>query len=251
MAIAPELLRRIEDRGGLDQTVRVLSLDTRAAARFVSRFESLLSPDEIDRANRFHFDHSRASYIVTRGTLRILLGRYLGVEPRGVALQYGANGKPGLRAADPLRFNVSHSGHLAAFAFTSACEAGIDIEEIRPMSDLDEVAQRFFCPEEAEEVSSMPAGERDIAFFRCWTRKEAYIKADGRGLAIALDSFRVSIGPEARFIHEPEGKYGARGWLIRDLHLAPGYAAAVAYGDFAGTVETLPVLEPAVILELR
>ena len=102
-----------------------------------------------------------------------------------------------------MRFNISHSGGLAVFAFTLDCEVGVDVEEIRELKDLAEIAARFFCAEETAELMSLPADQRTAAFFRCWTRKEAYIKAIGDGLSAPLDGFAVTLGRDepARLIH--------------------------------------------------
>ena len=108
-----------------------------------------------------------------------------------VEIRYGPNGKPVIQG--PVRFNVSHSGSVAAFAFAVGCELGLDVEEIRPFADLAAVAAQFFSPEEAAELAKLPRAEQELAFFRCWTRKEAYVKAVGTGLSAPLHDFQVSL----------------------------------------------------------
>src|SRR5208282_2181592 len=119
--------------------------------------------------------------------LRVLLGHYLGVAPGGIEFSYGPKGKPRLAAPVDVRFNISHSGGLALFAFTLDCEIGVDVEHIRPLRDMQEIASRFFCAEEATELMSLPAHGREQAFYLCWTRKEAYLKAVGEGLSEPID----------------------------------------------------------------
>src|SRR5262249_20133919 len=153
-------------------------------------FRSILAPDEKERAARFHFEHLRSAFIAARGVLRCLLGGYLNRHPGRVQFRYGARGKPALEPDAGIEFNLAHSGGLAVLAFASGCPIGVDLEQIRPIPELREIAARFFCAEEAAEIASLPSGERQRSFFRCWTRKEAYIKATGDGLSAPLDQFR-------------------------------------------------------------
>jgi 4'-phosphopantetheinyl transferase len=197
-----------------------------------ARALSLLSPEETARAERFHFDRHRRAFVLGRAALRALLASYLRVEPREVGFAYGPQGKPTL--ADPecsLRFNVSNSGNLAACAFTSGCEIGVDVEQHRALHDMEHIAHRFFSPEEAAELLELRAAEKTAAFFHCWTRKEAYIKAMGGGLSIPLDSFRVTLQPgiAARMVSLGGSGEAARGWTLHDFDPAPDYEGAIAY----------------------
>jgi 4'-phosphopantetheinyl transferase len=198
----------------------------------VAQLESLLTPDERDRAGRFHFDRLRHSFILARGSLRLLLGRYLGAAPAGVRFAYGEKGKPAL--ADPssrLHFNASHSGGIALCAFTLDCEIGVDVEQMRPLPDMQGIARRFFCAEESGELMALPEHQREAAFFRCWTRKEAYIKAIGDGLSAPLDGFAVTLRPDepARLKHIANNTAAGEAWTLQNAEASPGYAAAVAY----------------------
>ena len=212
----------------------------------------LLAPDEMDRAGRFRFAHLRRSFILARGVLRILLGRYLNAAPGDIEFSYGSKGKPALAAGNRLQFNASHTGDLALFAFTLDCEIGVDVEAIRPMPDIERVAKRFFCAEETEELMSLPAGQREHGFFLCWTRKEAYIKATGDGLSTPLDAFRVTLlpGAAAGMIHLERDLIAAQAWTLHDLALAPGYAAALAYRDSPRPLETFPFFNPKQLLDI-
>jgi 4'-phosphopantetheinyl transferase len=193
---------------------------------------SCLSPDEIARFERFYFDRHRRAFALGRAALRILLGRYLGIEPADVGFVYGDQGKPALADAScPLRFNVSNSGDFAAYAFTTACEIGVDIEQHRAVHDFENIAQRFFSPEETSDLMSLPAADRTSAFFHCWSRKEAFIKVMGGGLSIPLHSFRVSLRPgdEPRMISLDGSAEAARAWTLHTFDAAPEYAGAIAY----------------------
>jgi 4'-phosphopantetheinyl transferase len=229
----------------------VWPVSIQAPESIVQQFQLLLAPDEADRAARFRFDHLRSSYILGRGALRILLGRYLNSPPQDLAFRYGSRGKPALGAPVRLQFNASHSGDLALFAFTMDREIGVDVEAIRLMPDLEDIAKRFFCAEETAELMSLPAGQREHAFFLCWTRKEAYIKGTGEGLSTPLDAFRVVLRPgdPAGIVHLAGDPAGARAWTLHDLRPAPGYAAALAYCDSARPFQLFKSVNPKQLLD--
>jgi 4'-phosphopantetheinyl transferase len=214
------------------RSIHVWPVLTTAPNAVVTRLESILAADELNRAGRFRFAHLRHSFILARGALRILLGAYLDRPPSAIQFQYGSKVKPSLATAFP-RFNASHSGDLAVFAFTANCEIGVDVDQIRPVPDMQDIANRFFCTEEAAELTSLPPDQQEQAFFLCWTRKEAYIKAIGDGLSAPLDNFHVTMQPgqPARFIHVEHDANAANDWKLYDLQLAPNYSAALAYRD--------------------
>ncbi len=201
-----------------------------------SRVQSLqhtLTPDEQNRAARFHFERDRRHFVVARGVLRAILGRYLGVQPHQLRFCYSTYGKPALVAApgqDTLSFNLSHSGGLALCAITRGRQVGIDLERIRTDVEHEHIAERFFSSQENAALRALPPALRAEAFFNCWTRKEAYIKASGEGLSLPLDQFDVSLVPG-----EPAALLDARGdaqeatrWSLRALSPGVGYAAALA-----------------------
>lgn len=174
-------------------------------ASVVTQLETTLSQDEKERAARFHFDRDRSHFIVARGVLRNLLGRYLAQNPGDIRFRYGPHGKPSLiaRKGDPaIQFNLSHSQGIAIYAFGYERELGVDVESIRREVAGEDIAQRFFSTHEMQELLAIPAEQRAEGFLLCWTRKEAYIKARGEGLQIPLNSFDVSLTPgePARFL---------------------------------------------------
>ncbi len=191
-----------------------------------------LSPDEEARAGRFRFDEHRQAFIFSRGVLRALIGRMEGINPAQIRFSYGAKGKPALAdPARPLRFNLSHSAGLAAYAFAVGCEIGVDVEQVRPVPDMRDIAARFFAPEETSEVMHLSESDISLGFFNCWTRKEAYIKAVGDGLSVPLDSFRVTLRPgvEAAMLTLGGDTEQAKAWTIQAFTPAPGFVAALAY----------------------
>ncbi len=200
---------------------------------YVAQLARTLSPDERTRAERFHFERDRRRYIVGRGTLRAILGLYLDVDPRQLQFRYGSHGKPHLSeesGGGAMQFNLAHSHEMALFAFARGRGLGIDLEWIKPLSDLEQIAASFFSRRENMVLQTLPRKQRSEAFFNCWTRKEAYLKATGDGLARPLEHFDVSLAPgkAARLLHvEGDPQESAR-WFLRALMPAPGYAAALA-----------------------
>jgi 4'-phosphopantetheinyl transferase len=211
----------------------------------VERCSAILSPDERARAQRFVFERHRRAYALSRGILRVLLGRYISLQPADIQFSYGSKGKPYLlEFARQIRFNCSHSDGMALYAMTRHCDLGIDIEKIRPLQEMEQLAQRFFCPEEVHELLSLKPAEREAAFFRCWSRKEAYIKAVGDGLSIPLDGFRVTLvpGDPVEFIHLGNDRDLAREWTLHDFTAIASYAAAIAYHEAPRPLRSAPVM---------
>ena len=196
--------------------------------------ESLLSPDERKRAVRFYFDIDRARFIAARGRLRQILATYLSSDPAALVFSYNAHGKPFLDGQE-LRFNLSHSGTKAVYAIAQGRELGVDIERIQPEFAKERIPEMFFSPGEAAALRSLPSDAQTEAFFRCWTRKEAYVKARAEGLSMALDSFDVSLGPDepARFLRNGEG------WSIYSFRVEPDYLGAIVAEGTGWTVQTI------------
>ena len=189
-----------------------------------------LSLDERARAERFHFDVHRHHFIVGRGLLRWLNGRYLQIPPQDIQFSYGAYDKPILVTEPDLQFNVSHSheGLLIAFGWETA--VGVDIEYVnRKMDDMDTIARRYFAPVESAAYLTVAESEKPDAFFNCWTRKEAFIKAVGEGLSLPLDEFEVSLlpGEPARLLKVRGSEQEAARWSMRSFDPFAGYRAAL------------------------
>jgi 4'-phosphopantetheinyl transferase len=189
-----------------------------------------LDPGERQRAARFHFARDRDRFIVGRGTLRALLARYLGGAPARLGFSYGPHGKPALsgEVAD-VRFNLSHAAGVALYAVAVGREVGIDVEAVRPDFATDQIAERFFSPAERQALRGVEGESRGAAFFACWTRKEAYIKARGQGLSLPLDSFDVTLVPgEPAALLATRDDPGQRDrWWLSALDAGPGFAAAL------------------------
>ena len=181
-------------------------------------FAEVLSKDERDRANRFLFERDRRRFTIARGRLRQILGLYLQRPPGQIAFSYNGFGKPAAEGSGPLRFNLSHSGDLAVYAFTAGREIGVDIELVKPGFQIEAIPERFFALAEASRLRSLAPAEQLDAFFECWTRKEAYVKARAEGLSIRLDSFEVTLGPgePAAFLRN------AAGFSMASFRLPPG-----------------------------
>jgi 4'-phosphopantetheinyl transferase len=199
----------------------------------IQHYREFLAANEIERADRYHFAKDRNRFTVARGVLRQLLGTYLNLDPREIRFVYGPQGKPDLappQSSSGLRFNLSHSGEVALLAVSRNLELGVDVEQIRADFASGEIATRFFSPEECAKLETIAAPESADAFFNCWTRKEAYIKARGLGLFIPLDSFEVAFAPgeEPALLQVKSGDDLASRWRFHALHPGPGYKAALA-----------------------
>lgn len=202
----------------------------------MGRGREVLSGDERERASRFHVEHARNAFILTRSTLRVLLGVYLNQAPQSILFRLTQYGKPYLDEAFELHFNVSHTDGLALVAFARKRRLGVDVEKIRPQPDALKLARRFFSQREREQLESLSAAQLPAAFFRCWSRKEAYIKARGEGLSLPLNEFDVSadLNPSPILLATRPDPGEAQRWLLRDLPVPSGYAAAVAVFRGAG-----------------
>ena len=202
---------------------------------FTSRADpslALPSTDEHQRADRFKFERGRKRYIAGRRFLRTLLSAYLQNDLKGVGFDYSPNGKPSLGNgynAGKIRFNVSHSDKMAAFAFVRGREVGVDIEQIQQDISVEEIAGRFFSQAEQAAFAEVPEELKQEAFFLCWTRKEAFVKAKGNGLSLPLDQFDVSLRPgqPAQLMGtrpDPEERHR---WSMCELNVGLDYAAAL------------------------
>ena len=211
-----------------DRSVHVWRAELDVGDTGTARFAATLSADERLRAARFHFARDRDRFTVGRGVLRSLLGGYLGVAPAALAFAYGDHGKPAL-VGGGLHFNVSHSAGVALYAVARAREVGVDVEGHRADFATAEIAERFFSPAERAALRALPVEARCAAFFACWTRKEAYIKARGVGLSLALDAFDVSLAPgEPAALLATRDDPGARDrWSLQALDPGPDLAGAV------------------------
>lgn len=199
---------------------------------------AILSADEIERAERFRFDTDRERFVIAHGILREILSAYTATPAVSLRFVTGAHGKPALDGGSEIRFNLSHAGNQVFYAVTLDREVGIDVERIRPDRDHAAIAQRFFSPEERHCIETLTGEAQAQLFFRLWTRKEAYLKAQGTGISEGLGSF------SAAFTGGPP--FELRGHTLWDLEAPPGYAAAVAV---EGLTQTTVRYQPAGLLQ--
>ena len=209
--------------------VHVWRVELNQPEPLLEKFRETLEEQELDRASRFHFEKHRRHFTAGRGVLRQLLSQYLGTKPEQLRLSYGAYGKPALNGEHKdsrLRFNMSHSHEVALFAFAEDRELGVDVEHIRTDFASEEVARRFFSRREVETFNALPQHDQVAAFFKCWTRKEAFIKVIGKGLSQPLDKFDVTLGQPAALLWV-SGDDASR-WSLYDLEVGGDYAGALA-----------------------
>jgi len=198
-----------------------------------SELEQTLSCEEQARAHRFRLERDRVRYVISHGILRTILGSYTDVEPEALEFCCGINGKPLLSnrfGPETIHFNMSRSHGVAVYAFSRNWDLGIDIEKMEPVPEMDRIVERFFNHLEIKEYYLTPANGRMDAFFRCWTRKEAYLKATGDGLSRSLDTFSVLTARYGapRIAGNGTKQDAPYDWTIRDLPVQEGYVAAIA-----------------------
>jgi 4'-phosphopantetheinyl transferase len=224
---------RIEAPLALAETeVHLWRLNLQATSGATEKWVSVLSADEKARAARYHRDIDRKYFITARAMLRQILGSYLKKDPETLIFAYSEKEKPSLGGAEAgsgIEFNISHSGDLALLAFARSRQIGVDVEQIRRDFDTAKIAARFFSAAEQKQLAALPEEQRSDAFFRCWTRKEAYIKATGKGLSLPLHQFDVSLAPKelnALLATRPDPLERTT-WTMRDIVVPPQYAAAI------------------------
>lgn len=200
----------------------------------LARLANILSTEEQARASRFRFGRHRNRFITARGVLRLILAKYLDCAPDQLDFVYGPNGKPALAgglAESALFFNLAHSEDLALIAVTQLGQIGVDVEQIRAVSDANELVERFFSVRESALFQTLPTNQKDIAFLNLWTRKEAWLKATGEGIAQSLNQVEVTFlpGESARILALPE--QSPPDWALRELIPAAGFIGAIALPD--------------------
>ena len=209
--------------------VHVWKADLDESVARVSEFEASLSDEEIERAELFRLPEPRNRFVISRGILRSLLSRYLNVTPESLSFRYSDSGKPLLAAehtAD-IRFNLTHSGSLVVYAIAQGRDVGIDVEDGNREVSHDRIARRFLAAAEVEQLEAIPGDRRKEAFLRCWTRKEAYVKAKGEGILTSPpSSFAVSLDQPA-LLHVDGDAEEIERWRLEDLSVGDGYVGAV------------------------
>lgn len=209
--------------------VDIWTVPLKTSGAVLEGLKQSLSRDERERALRFYAEKHRDSFAVGRGILRAILGSYISSRPEALIFHYGSKGKPYLKNHSGVQFNLGHSGHRAVYAIASD-ELGVDIELVKPLTDWEKISERFFSRREVEELKMLDPALQTAGFFACWTRKEAYIKATGEGLAAGLNKFYAGAKPsDSEGVIEIEEDQDGRApqWYFKDLRLGDQYAGAV------------------------
>lgn len=206
----------------------------------IDAFNQVLSEDERQKANIFKFEIHREQAIISRGVLRILLGRYLKKSPHELEFGYTEYDKPFLKDESNLQFNVSHSGNRAVFGFVQDVEIGIDIEKIKDDFEVMDIAQNFFSSDENKALKTLPPKERTAGFYRCWTQKESFIKAKGSGLSFPLTSFSVSLEVgRAELLHTDWDAAEKKQWQLFSFVPEEGYQGAISLRHPIGSLQQM------------
>jgi 4'-phosphopantetheinyl transferase len=214
-----------------DEAVHIWRIELNSADAVRVQLAQLLNEEETRRANRFHFEKDRHHFTVARGRLRQILSRYTGTEPHLIPFVYNDYGKPFLRDSEKgPYFNLSHSKDMGLIAISYHHQVGVDIEYMQLRDATFKIANRFFSEHEISELRGLPAEDQLQGFFNCWTRKEAYIKGKGKGLAIPLGSFSITLTPGApvRLLNDDNDADAVKQWSFSAINAVGTYAAAVA-----------------------
>lgn len=229
MGLLPGLTTAEPDLALDQDTLHVWSGGLDVDAKALEAYAFVLSADEKARADRFRFDKDRTHFVVTRGVLRFFLGAYTHRLPKDVAFCYGPKGKPELaNKGTGVCFNVSHSHGMGMWAFAINRPVGVDVEYVERSVNIDAVGKRFFSDDEWRHLCDLPDDQRRKSFFRCWTRKEAFVKAIGDGLSFSLKAFDVSVGEMAQ-LKRIDGEYDPQKWTLKAIEPTPEYVGAVAF----------------------
>jgi 4'-phosphopantetheinyl transferase len=237
-------IRRLDDVA--DVELWCCSLDLPTAS--VQDSLALLSDDERTRADRYRFRVDQHRFVAARAFLRTTIGYYLSLRPGRVRFVYGEFGKPALPPAlnaEGLEFNLSHSDALAVLGVARRRRLGVDVERVRPLPDLHDIASRFFASSEASRLRALPTDLQELAFYCCWTRKEAFLKALGHGLAHPLDSFAVSLhATDARLLDVRDDPVALSRWALHHVNAGRGHVAALAVESRGLEVSDRPRTSP-------
>lgn len=204
----------------------------------LSYYLELLSADEIKKASKFKFEINQQQFIIARGILRLLSGKYLNIKPNAIDFKYGEYGKPEYGFHSDLKFNISHSGDLIVLGFVKDFDIGVDVEKVKNDFDVLEIASNFFSALEIETLKKVPKAQQVEYFYRCWTRKESFIKAKSLGLSFPLDSFSVCIHSDKKS-ELLETKWDAaekHQWKLFTLSPKPDYLSAIS---IQGNIKTV------------
>lgn len=220
-------------------SVHAFAIPLEQPAQVVDRLSCLLSDRELSAASRYVFPRDRRRHVVSQACMRQILGAFLGQRPEQVQFSYGRRGKPGLAAVPWLTFNLSHADAWALVGIARERAIGVDLEAVRPLPDYELIAEYAFSPRERAALAAEPEAVRLESFFRCWTRKEAYVKAVGDGLYGALDRFTVSLGagmPAALLAVDDQPGEALR-WQLAAVQPAPGHVGALVVEGWEWNVE--------------
>jgi 4'-phosphopantetheinyl transferase len=227
-------LPRPKDRSLEENEVHVWLANLELEIYAMSKFLRDLSLTERARAQNLRFEHDRRRFVIAKGLLRNLLAGYLSVAPNEIQFSLGQSGKPEIadrqqHRQSPLHFNQAHSGHLGIYVLSRKRRVGVDIEEIRPFPDMEQLAPMIFSKQEMEAFHSLGDDEKQNAFFSTWTHKEAFVKAIGKGLTVPLSHFDVSRvhGNLARIVQNHQHPALPLEWFVKDLSISAQFSAAV------------------------
>jgi 4'-phosphopantetheinyl transferase len=227
-----------ERRDYLDGMIVVWLAQVSTSQERLPFLEPCLDAHDRERAARFRFAEDRARYVLGRALARNILGRYLSLAPERIELAYTDRGRPIFPHDETLHFSLTHTHDLVAVALTAHAQVGIDIEYMERKLNLEELAERILSAEDFRVFKALPDLEKEPAFFRVWTRKEAYLKARGEGISEGLQKISVAFGPDAiTFLTDARDELAAPKWRVHALDLPDGYMGSLACSDAAKGID--------------
>ena len=218
-----------EPRDHLDSAIVVWMAQVSQAHDSLPFLEPFLYLNDKQRAARFRFPEDRARFVLGRGLLRQCLGRYLGQIAATIKLAYTALGRPIFPQDQTIQFSMTHTHDLVAIAVTARAQVGIDLEYMQSPADLSELAGRILSAEDFRIFQTLSSVEKIPAFYRAWTRKEAYLKARGEGISEGLQQVSVAFGPEeSAFVIDTRDESAAQKWRLHPLPAPVNYLGSIA-----------------------
>lgn len=222
----------------LSNQVHLWCIDYRTDTELIERCKNNLSDQEIERSQYFKFEEARSNYLISQGTLKFLLGKYLDKDPQDVVMARRSKGKPYIAEDESLFFNISNSGSRCVYAFTRIGEVGIDLEELRTLNDLDDMIEKNYTATEQRYINQVPE-ERAKRFFQLWTVKESYNKAIGEGMRLTPENIELRIDGGKFNLEAVRGFFDETPWNFDVVETRGPYVGTLAYqGD---NVEITPM----------
>ena len=238
-----EITTKLKSSSLLNGEIHLWAISLNSDSTLINKCKSSLTELERNRISYYNFEQVQNNYVISQGGLRILLSSYLNIEPQKIDLRKHRKGKPFTADDNSLCFNISNSGNYCVYAFSRAGEVGIDIEELRPLPDIDELIDKNFTEKEKNYITKNEK-LRDERFFRFWTIKEAYLKAIGEGMRLTPDNLEFSIENDGTFkLEAVKGIFEQEDWLFKEITPGDNHVGTVTYKGHQTKITELQLIQ--------